>query len=291
MVKVKESLVGQRFDSYTVIKQVEDYVQPNGQHFAQYLCRCDCGNEKIITAHNLKIGHGKSCGCLRREDLTGLKFNKLLALEQTEDHITLGGHHFAQYRCLCDCGNETIVKASSLKNGHTKSCGKCPINTYKDMGDYYIGYTSKGEEFYFDKDDYDLVKDYTWRIESSGYVVTDVRKEDGSRGNIRMHRLVMGIADEQLDWNRVIDHKKHGKKYRCDNRKENLWICTQEDNMRNISMNKNNTSGFTGVDKPNQKWRARINVNGKTINLGLFTNIEDAIEARRNAEMKYWNKE
>ena len=33
-------------------------------------------------------------------------------------------------------------------------------NTYDLSGEYGIGYTSKGEEFYFDLDDYDKIKDY-----------------------------------------------------------------------------------------------------------------------------------
>ena len=51
-------------------------------------------------------------------DLTGKKFNKLLVLERAENI----GKKVA-WRCLCDCGNETIVEGYSLKSGQTKSCG------------------------------------------------------------------------------------------------------------------------------------------------------------------------
>lgn len=51
-------------------------------------------------------------------DLTGKKFNKLLVLERTENI----GKKVA-WKCLCDCGNETIVEGYSLKTGKTKSCG------------------------------------------------------------------------------------------------------------------------------------------------------------------------
>lgn len=33
----------------------------------KYLCRCDCGNQKTFTAHQITSGNVKSCGCLRRE--------------------------------------------------------------------------------------------------------------------------------------------------------------------------------------------------------------------------------
>lgn len=49
-----------------VIKQTDDYVSPNGQCQAQYLCKCNCGSDKdIITrAMWIKNGHTKSCGCM-----------------------------------------------------------------------------------------------------------------------------------------------------------------------------------------------------------------------------------
>lgn len=81
MVKVKESLVGQRFGKLTVIKQDEDYINPKGKHFAKYLCQCDCGNEKLIsvTADGLKSGNTKSCGCLKKTfpSITFTKKNKI----------------------------------------------------------------------------------------------------------------------------------------------------------------------------------------------------------------------
>lgn len=50
--------------------------------------------------------------------------------------------------------------------------------------------------------------------------------------------------------------------------------------------NRNNTSGFKGItwDKTQNKWRAQIVFKNKAINLGRYINIEDAIEARLNAE-------
>lgn len=49
----------------TVVKQVDDYVKPNGQRQAQWLCICSCGKENIISiGYSLRNGHIKSCGCL-----------------------------------------------------------------------------------------------------------------------------------------------------------------------------------------------------------------------------------
>jgi hypothetical protein len=60
----------------------------------------------------------------------------------------------------------------------------------------------------------------------------------------------------------------------------------------NHIISSNNTSGISGVnwDKNLQKWRARITVNYKRINLGVYANFEDAKIARLKAEEKYFGE-
>ena len=58
-------LVGQRFGKLLVLERAENSIKGE----AQWLCKCDCGNECIITSGNLRYGHTQSCGCLRYETL------------------------------------------------------------------------------------------------------------------------------------------------------------------------------------------------------------------------------
>ena len=53
-----------------------------------------------------------------------------------------------------------------------------------------------------------------------------------------------------------------------------------------------NTSGYKGVGfhKQRNKWRARIMVDNKDISLGLYDTIEEAIKARKEAEIKYFGE-
>lgn len=53
----------------TVIKQTEDYVAPNGKHYARWICECNCDEHNIISTSgtNLKTGKVLSCGCLQKE--------------------------------------------------------------------------------------------------------------------------------------------------------------------------------------------------------------------------------
>ena len=87
------------------------------------------------------------------------------------------------------------------------------------------------------------------------------------------------------DWN-ITDNSKnnfidHINKNSLDNRIENLRILTNQQNQWNT-----NAKGYHW-DKKNNKWRARIKINGKTKHLGRFTEEEDARQAYLNAKELY----
>ena len=58
---------GERFGRLTVISRSENRIFPNGKTGTAYLCRCDCGNEKVILTTTLQSGKTRSCGCLQEE--------------------------------------------------------------------------------------------------------------------------------------------------------------------------------------------------------------------------------
>lgn len=77
-----------------------------------------------------------------------------------------------------------------------------------------------------------------------------------------------------------------------DNRWSNLREATPAENSRNLRTKSSNTSGVTGVgwDARRGKWRAEIKVNLKQIHLDRFVKFEDAVAARRAAEVKYFGE-
>ncbi len=83
-----------------------------------------------------------------------------------------------------------------------------------------------------------------------------------------------------------IDHINH---IRRDNRIINLRVCSNIENQRNQRLPKNNASGYMGVswDNSRAKWLSQIRVRGKTVHLGRFNNINDAITSRALANSKY----
>lgn len=83
VMKKIHDLTGQRFGRLVVIERVDSHIQPSGQRKTRWLCKCDCGNEKIVSSSQLKSGMTKSCGCLSREKskerlfVHGLKHTRL----------------------------------------------------------------------------------------------------------------------------------------------------------------------------------------------------------------------
>lgn len=68
-MKTMEDLSGMRFSKLVVLKLAENTKKGD----SQWLCKCDCGKEKIIQTRNLKNGNTKSCGCFKVARLN--KFN------------------------------------------------------------------------------------------------------------------------------------------------------------------------------------------------------------------------
>lgn len=193
------------------------------------------------------------------------------------------------WKCLCDCGNFIDVSSNSLITGNTKSCGCLhseslkimgislrKLNTYDLSGDFGIGYTSKNEPFYFDLEDYEKIKNYTWSYNDQEYVVSHPFGK-----SLRMHVLIMNPHPGN-----DIDHVHH---VRYDNRKENLRECEHFENIVSSKTYSNNKSGRKGIfwDEERKKWLVSITVNKRNIYLGRFKEYSDAVKAREEAEDKY----
>lgn len=98
------------------------------------------------------------------------------------------------------------------------------------------------------------------------------------------HRIIWKIAygeDPQY-----IDHING---IRNDNRLCNLRSVDYSQNNKNKKIGKNNKSGLTGVrfDNQSKKWKATIGHNKHKHHLGYFSNLDDAIMARKKAESEY----
>ena len=69
------------------------------------------------------------------QNIAGNKYGRLLVLERAEDYVTPKGQHSTQWLCVCDCGNECVVRAVYLKRKHTVSCGCAKKGVHIKHGD------------------------------------------------------------------------------------------------------------------------------------------------------------
>ena len=226
-------------------------------------------------------------------DLTNQRFGKLTVKKRVDDIYDNGMPRVA-YLCRCDCGKERVYRQASLRHGGAKTCGSSECrkgratiyNTYDLSGDYGIGYTRKGEEFYFDKEDYDLIKDYHWELHRGYITCHRWNTETQSHNHVKMHRLIMGLKDNTDYSEYQVDHINHNK---VDNRKENLRVVNNTQNSWNKAVWREDGSKI-GVRLERGKWLASITVDGKMVRLGVYDNYEDAVQARIDAEKKYWGE-
>lgn len=270
-------------------------------------CLCDKHTERYVRERSLVSGKSKSCGCRTeeyqntherklRDDYTGRRFGRLVVKGRAPNK-----KYSIRYYCECDCGNECIVSRDCLRDGHTQSCGclfheimvarnkaNKGYNEYDlEAYDYGVGWTSSGVMFKFDKEDFDLIKNYKWNVNSLNYITA--HDDNDNRRTTFLHRIIMGV--HKKDWRQLqVDHINGDV---TDNRKCNLRISTASQNGVNKGIAKNNTSGVTGVtySEIDNKWVARINPSANNrITLGRFTNFDDAVRARKEAEQKYYKE-
>jgi hypothetical protein len=108
-------LAGMKFSKSTVIEN-----SGSNEHAKRlWSCKCDCGNELTVVGTHLRNGNTKSCGHCGMIDLTGKRFGKLTVAGSAENNK----EGKICFKCLCDCGKETIVIKQHLLNGNTNSCG------------------------------------------------------------------------------------------------------------------------------------------------------------------------
>lgn len=119
----RRDITGQRFGRLTALRRVP---APEGTAPNDYwLCRCDCGTERVVLASNLIRGHTKSCGCLKQRDLTGQRISRLTVLERSDQYTTRGKRMVRLWKCQCDCGNITYKATDTLTGSRNCSCAEC----------------------------------------------------------------------------------------------------------------------------------------------------------------------
>lgn len=199
----------------------------------------------------------------------------------------------------CDICNKPIKKKMRMK-GYTlcskhmhqlHKYGKFLDNnprTQKDFNDYIVKdgiaifnvYNQKNEkvsEFMIDACDIQKIKYKKWRIDSNNRIITGNCTANNPR--CELSRFLLDVTDSEM----VVDHKNGNTR---DNRRCNLRIRHQNDNLKNKHFMSNNASGYIGVmwDKKRKRWAPEIVCDNKRYHLGRYDIKENAVYARYIAE-------
>lgn len=120
-------MIGEKFSRLTLISEI----RTGPRNRLAYLCRCDCGEERVVLKENLTTGRQRSCGCLSRE--TAKKVG-----ERTKTH---GMHKTRVYRIWAQMKRRCQVPSNGAYERYgAKGVTVCDRwqnfeNFYEDMGD------------------------------------------------------------------------------------------------------------------------------------------------------------
>jgi hypothetical protein len=218
-------------------------------------------------------------------DYTGQKFGRLTVVSLTDPYVSPSGNRVTKWSCQCDCGAVGVIVAGvKLKSGHTQSCGCYQKQRAKEAK------TTHGDSY------------------TRFYRIWAGMRERCDNPNHKDYNIYGGRGiTYQESWNLFKNFKKDMLENYSDDLeldRINPDLSYTFDNCRwvneslqayNQRLSKHNTSGVCGVYycKTSDKWIAQISKDGLQIRIGQFINFDDAVFARKEAELKYFgfNKE
>ena len=203
-------------------------------------------------------------------DLTDRKFGILSVVGRDSDCTE--GLKNCIWLCKCDCGNYVFATGRDLRRGHKKSCGCLKVKHGLSQTSEYNSYQKMLNRCY--NPGFDKYKYYGAR----GIKVCKRWREDFNAFLADMG--VKPFPDCTLDG---IDVNK-------DYSPENCRWADKYTQARNKRVQSRSKTGVTGVTIGNNGFVASLRYKGHLNHLGTFKRLEDAVSARKAAELKYWGK-
>ena len=308
-------MTGTEFGDYIV----DSFDDTKGKYKYHWNCHCKkCGATKSIASSSIKNGKSARCNVCNenfgkretygfRKDLTGKKFGSLTVIKYAYSKCK-----HSHWACRCDCGNICTVSISFLKRSANLMCPKC-IEKFSDIYNVlesnnrdadgriinkikftnckpnkYIFLEDKviiNDKVVIDKEDFDFIDSFERyiSIDTRGYAYFSYGTRD-----VYLHRLLskalLFCKNFETD---ICDHINGD---RLDNCKTNLRIIKRSVNPVNCGVRTDNKSGCKGVSwlERLKKWQVNIQFQKQNHYIGVFENFEDAVKARKEAEIKYF---
>lgn len=227
---------------------------------------------------------------MRFIDLTGRRFGRLTVVRRVEDRVTPSGRRIAQWLCYCECGGQCVVQGWNLSRGLTRSCGCYAREQHVKRGqtmNLKHGHNRRKAV----SPEYQSWRSMIQRCENPN--AYDYARY-GGRGITVCERWRSCFENFLADMGprpspqHTLDRIDPNRNYEPGNCR---WA-TKAEQSRNVRPRQSNVIGVKGVRKSGRNsYAASISVDGKSVYLGVFPTVEEAIQARRKAEQLYWGGE
>lgn len=256
---------GAKIGGWTVIEEI-----PKVGSERKWLCRCDCGTERQVLDRSLRYGKSTSCGCKSARNaaekngyrLDGRRFGLLTVLESAESQDSRRGRW---WKCRCDCGNEILTPGTLLVTGKKTHCGCRSVKNYA-----YADIC--GRKFR------QLTALYPLKDRSvKGSVIWRCRCDCGNEVDVSYNSLMYSAQISCGCQKKVHDQNLESLLAHADG--------TSIDHLRSSRVPKNSTTGVKGVYLIRGKYVAKIVFQRKQYLLGTYSTLEDAAQARKEAEI------
>lgn len=242
-------------------------VDPKGNR--RWLCRCQCGTERYVLERSLKYGGSKSCGCATRErarqantyQLRGEVFGDLTVLYEAKNQRKNGGKWWT---CQCACGALCDVPGTLLVTGRKRNCGCSNVKNYAFCD--VAGQRFEMLTALFPQKERD----------HKGGVIWHCKCDCGNEVDVSYNELVYSMRKSCGCQKKKHDQELHESLTRV--------AGTSLDMIASKKTPANNTSGIRGVYYSRGKWCAKIVFQKRQYQLGQYTTIEEAAQARKAAE-------
>jgi hypothetical protein len=203
-------------------------------------------------------------------DLTGQRFGRLVVIERAEN---IG--NVPRWRCICDCGNESVVRGACLRNMNTQSCGCLNTEKRRERKTTH-GYSSNRiHKVWRGINDRCYNPNRTGFSNYGGRGISVCSEWRNDFTTFYQWAIESGYSDEL-----TIDRIDNNEGYSPQNCR---WVSIHQQ-MANTRRN----TDFPGVNKQKKVgYMACLCINGEFVLRKWFMYKEDAIEARLNAERKF----
>ena len=255
--RIRNDLTGKRFGKLLVLEYTRDE-----KGVLKWKCQCDCGTITYKTTGHLNAG-AVSCGCIRNADLSGKRIGKLTVLEKLE---TRRGRSVL-WKCQCDCGNLCEKTTGELTSGFSNSCGCSWRQAAVHRGDRFGRLTA------ITPTEKRSGKSIVWICQCECGNQLDVRATMLTSGHTTSCGCVKKELDETRDFKNILTYVDD--------------TCIEF--AKNIGKKRTSTStetGARGVIFKDDKYQAHISFKKRRYYLGRFARLEDAVKARKQAELR-----